>query len=150
MESTIPPRCSGQHSFSGLDPSDTDNTDGAVAWEFTPDSTQCTPSQSTSNAQAISGNIDTSAQSMDGSFSNGDLITDLLESDLGFVVPINGEEPNNVYLVSRNLGFDSINMAGQQMYPGQGLEAWDLHGRFFGRLEKARVNFTRYTTAQSP
>lgn len=65
-------------------------------------------------------------------------MTDLLESSLGspqfaqrmksfFEMPINGEEANNVYPASGNLGFDSTTMASYEMNLGQGVGAWDLH-----------------------
>lgn len=124
-----------QHSFGGLDPSNTDTTDGAVAWESTPSSTQYNPQQETVNAQAVSGNFNASPQPMSENISNDDLMAELLESNLRspqlmksfFTMPVNGGEPNNGYPASGNLGFGSTAMASQKMDPGQGIGAWDLH-----------------------
>lgn len=113
-------------------------TDEAVDCEFTPESTQYTPQDSTSENLTASSHTNNLALSLEANVSYQDLMTDLLESD--FVIPRcvehlvsvsamsrGGEEPENPYPTTNYLGLDGTVGSRSQLDLMPGFEGYDFH-----------------------
>ena len=135
QESIMPPQYF-EHSFRELDSSSSDAADGAMPYRSTPSSTQYTPQDGSSDAQAVPSGTDNLDEPMEGSIFDGSPMMDFLESDLvthqftqhmrdSFTIPTDEDKTDSIYPDSFNLNYDSALVARHLSDLGLGSGVWD-------------------------